>query len=50
MCAKYRNLSFVIQYNRSRLNRVTLSANRDTSFAYLFAMKDAKVLFSISGL
>ena len=50
MCAKYRNLSFVIQYNCSRLNRITLFTNRDTPVAYLFAMKDAKVLFSISGL
>ena len=50
MCAKYRNLSFVIQYNCSRLNRITLFTNGDTSFAYLFAVKDAKVLFSISGL
>ena len=50
MCSKYRNLSLVIQYDCSRLNWITLFTNGDTSFAYLFAMKDAKVLFSISGL
>ena len=48
MCAKYRNLSFVIQYNCSWLNRVTLFANRDTPFTHLFTVKNAKIFFSVS--
>lgn len=48
MCANDRNLSFVIQYNRSRLNWITLFANSDTSFAHLFTVKDTKIPFSVS--
>ena len=48
MCAKYRNLAFVIQYNCSWLNWITLSANSDAPFTYLATMKYTKIFFSIA--
>ena len=38
----------IIHYLCSRLNWVTLSANRDTPFTHLFTVKNAQVLFSVS--